>query len=120
MFSANRTVIGSGCVGRLVGIVRYPPMMCHPEDRQRPGWHLIPMTHRILHDPGEPVPFRRYLSEGLAALDKSVLDAAGIPSYIRFNPQSEFREPAVLLVRREHLEAADEALTPIESDDDDA
>jgi hypothetical protein len=75
------------------------------------------MNERIIYDPGEPVPFRRYPSEGLAALDQAALEAAEIPAFIR---QTRFTEVdvgwVVLVVRRGDVAAALEVLSEDASD----
>ena len=58
------------------------------------------MREQVIYDPGEPVPIRRYISEGLAALDRAVLEAAEIPAFIRQNRYSETDVGAVVLVVR--------------------
>lgn len=65
------------------------------------------MKERVIYDPGEPIAIRRYPTEGLAALDKAILEAADIPAFIRHNPYSEVDIGTVLLVvRREHARPA--------------
>jgi hypothetical protein len=62
---------------------------------------------RIIYDPGEPVPIRRYASEGLAALDQARLEASDIPAFIRQNRFTEVDVGAVILVvRRGDVRAA--------------
>lgn len=62
---------------------------------------------RVLYDPGQPVPIRRYASEGLAALDLALLLSTDIPAFITHNRYGEVDVgAAVLMVRREHVTAA--------------
>jgi hypothetical protein len=65
------------------------------------------MRERVIYDPGAPVPIRRYVSEGLAAVDKALLEAADIPSFIRLNRFGEVDVGVVfLVVRQEHARTA--------------
>lgn len=69
------------------------------------------MKERVIYDPGEPVPLRRYASEALASLDQGVLDAAGIPAFLQLNRYAEVDSGAVVLVvRRRDLQAARDLL----------
>jgi hypothetical protein len=65
------------------------------------------MKERVLYDPGQPIPIRRYTSEVLAALDQSLLENADIPAFIHRNRYGEVDiGAAVLMVRREHVAEA--------------
>jgi hypothetical protein len=72
---------------------------------------------RVIYDPGEPVPIRRYSSEGLAALDQARLEASDIPAFIRQNRYTEVDVGAVILVvRRGDVRAALDVLdTPVDA-----
>ena len=65
------------------------------------------MKERVIYDPGEPMPVRKYASEVLAALDRARLEAADIPAFLQHNRYGEVDLGAVLLVvRREHVGTA--------------
>ena len=68
------------------------------------------MRTRVIYDPGEPVVLRGYPLEALAILGKSILEAADIPSMIRYDRAGEITQRTFLLVRREHLKDAIELL----------
>ena len=68
------------------------------------------MRTRVIYDPAEPVVVREYPMEALAILGRSILEAADIPSMIRFNRAGEITQRTFLLVRREHLKEAQEVL----------
>ena len=69
------------------------------------------MRTRVIYDPAEPVVVRDYQLEALALVDQSILEAADIPSMIRFDRAGEIMRRAVLLVRRDHLKEANELLS---------
>lgn len=65
------------------------------------------MRERIIHDPGEPVPVRRFATEIQASVARSLLEASGIPSFVQRSSYSEVDPGAVMLVvRRENAAEA--------------
>lgn len=61
------------------------------------------MKERIIYDPGEPVPVRRYATEIQASLARSLLEANGIPAFLQRSTYAEVDAGAVMLVvRREN------------------
>jgi hypothetical protein len=74
------------------------------------------MRSRVIYDPGEPVAIRAYKVEALAVLDQRLLEACGIPAFVR-EVLAEARGPAALVVRREHVAEALEILDAGTPDD---
>ena len=72
------------------------------------------MKERVIYDPGEPIALRKYPSEGLAEIDRALLETANIPAFIRQNRLSEVDVGAVVLVVRRGDAAA--ALEILDSD----
>lgn len=68
------------------------------------------MRRRVIYDPGEPVVVRDYELEVAAMLDQSLLEAAEIPSIVRYDRYAEIPQRVFLVVRREHLKEAREIL----------
>jgi hypothetical protein len=69
------------------------------------------MRARVVYDPAEPVVIRTYEWEGLAMVDKAVLEGAGIPAMVHPTGGGEVARRGLLAVRREHAADALEILS---------